>query len=71
MFIWQMVIGGDGGNEMFKNKVNVLSTILFVVWSLGYIMHDLGLLHLDMDIIPLPVVIILYLATVTYSKKYE
>lgn len=71
MFIWQTVIGGDGGNEMFKNKVNVLSTILFIVWSLGYIIHDLGLLHLDMDIIPLPVVIVLYLATVTYSKKYE
>lgn len=56
---------------MLENKVHTIPTILFILWSMTYIFNDLGLLHLDMGIIPLPVVIILYLATVTYSKKYE
>lgn len=66
-----MEIGADVGNNMLENKVHTIPTILFILWSMTYIFNDLGLLHLDMGIIPLPVVIILYLATVTYSKKYE
>lgn len=47
-----------------------LGTIIFVLWSVLYILNDMNVIEVfDMDIIPLPVIIILYIAILTSSKK--
>lgn len=47
-----------------------LSTIIFILWSILYILHDMKVVELfDMDIIPLPVIIIFYIAILTSGKK--
>lgn len=56
---------------MVQNRITTISTIIFILWSLSYILHDLGIISwFNMDLIPLPIVIILYLAIYKGSKKF-
>ncbi len=48
---------------MTQDRITIISTIIFILWSLSYILHDLNIISwFNMDLIPLPLVIILYLA---------
>ncbi len=51
-------------------ELTIISTIIFILWSLSYILHDLNIISwFNMDLIPLPLVIILYLAIYLSIEK--
>ncbi len=53
---------------MAQGRITIISTIIFILWSLSYILHDLKIISwFNMDLIPLPLVIILYIAI--YHRK--
>lgn len=50
--------------------IKQISTVIFIVWSMLYILHDMKIMELfNMDIVPIPIIIILYMAILTNIKE--